>query len=73
MDYSVQRIDTTPIQPVAKRKHHSDEQAAEFERELGDAHPEAPVEENAEPKTTTDTPVAPRLEDEAGGSLDLTA
>lgn len=73
MNYSVQRIDTTPIQPIVKRKQRSGEQAAEFERELEGTHGETPSEQKPEPGSPSDTPVAPRLEDEAGGSLDLTA
>ena len=69
MDFSVQRVDSAPIRPLGKRKQPKDSDQRGFEEELGGAQPEPP----ATPLPHEDTPVAPRLEGEAGGNLDLTA
>ena len=69
MDFQVQRVDSAPIRPVSKRKQPADPDQREFEQELDEAQPEPP----ASPPPQEDTPVAPRLEGEAGGNLDLTA
>jgi hypothetical protein len=69
MDFRVQRVDSAPTQPVAKRKQPKDPDQREFEQELEEAQPEPPVA----PAPNEDTPVAPRLKGEAGGNLDLTA
>ena len=69
MDFHVQRIDSAPIRPVAKRKQQPNPDQRDFEQDLDEAQPEPP----ATPAHHEDTPVAPRLENEAGGNLDLTA
>ena len=69
MDFQVQRVESAPIQPTGKQKKHTHPDGREFEQELEEAQPEAPVA----PPAHEDTPIAPRLEGEAGGNLDLTA
>ena len=69
MDFSVKRVDSAPIRPVSKQKQPANPDQRDFEQELDDAQPEPP----ATPVPNEDTPVAPRLQGEAGGNLDLTA
>ena len=69
MDYQVQRIDSAPVQPTRPRQKKPQDDGKQFEREMEQAEPEAPPP----PAQQEDTPVAPHLDDEAGGRLDLTA
>ena len=69
MDYSVQRVDSAPIQRPGRSRKDPGQSSREFEQEMDQAKPEDPT-----PIVLyEDTPVAPRLDDEAGGKLDLTA
>lgn len=72
MDFQVQRVDSAPIQPTGKRRHNSQRDARDFEQELDGVQPDSP-EPPLVPAPQEDTPIAPRLEGEAGGNLDLTA
>jgi hypothetical protein len=73
MDFSIHRIESGPVRGPGTPKRRKERGAPEFSVEGEPEQPGGdPSEADAHPHED-DTPISPKLDDEAGGRLDVTA